>query len=128
MAAAVADYRPSEAQVDKRSKDAEGWTVELEPTEDVLAELGRRRANGQLLVGFAADHGAAGLERARAKLVAKAVDLVVFNDVSRADIGFDAPDNEVVMVLADAASVWSRRHRSQPSPPPSSTRSSACST
>ena len=103
MAAAVADYRPSESRADKRPKDAEGWTLELEPTQDVLAELGRRRSNGQLLVGFAADHGAAGLERARAKLAAKTADLIVFNDVSRADIGFDAPDNEVVMILADGA-------------------------
>jgi phosphopantothenoylcysteine decarboxylase/phosphopantothenate--cysteine ligase len=100
MAAAVADYRPVEPVAGKRSKDAEGWTVELEPTQDILTELGRRRANGQLLVGFAADNGAEGLERARAKLVAKAADLVVFNDVSRPDIGFDAPDNEVV-ILAD---------------------------
>jgi phosphopantothenoylcysteine decarboxylase/phosphopantothenate--cysteine ligase len=98
MAAAVADYRPADARSDKRSKDASAWTVSLEPTEDVLAELGRRRTNGQVLVGFAADHGAEGLERARAKLAAKAVDLVVFNDVSRADIGFDAAENEVVIV------------------------------
>ena len=60
MAAAVADYQPSEARSDKRPKDTEAWTLELEPTEDVLAELGRRRSNGQLLVGFAADHGDAG--------------------------------------------------------------------
>lgn len=103
MAAAVADYRPAEARADKRPKDTDAWTLELEPTQDVLAELGRRRQNGQLLVGFAADQGDAGLERARAKLAAKAVDLVVFNDVSRPDIGFDAPDNEVVMVLADGS-------------------------
>jgi phosphopantothenoylcysteine decarboxylase/phosphopantothenate--cysteine ligase len=102
MAAAVADYRPAEARTDKRSKDTSRWSVELEPTQDVLAELGRRRSNGQVLVGFAADHGAQGLERARAKLAAKAVDLVVFNDVSRDDIGFDAADNEVV-ILADGA-------------------------
>jgi phosphopantothenoylcysteine decarboxylase/phosphopantothenate--cysteine ligase len=53
-----------------------------------------------VLVGFAADGAGAGagLERARAKLVAKNADLVVFNDVSRADIGFDAEDNEVVLV------------------------------
>jgi phosphopantothenoylcysteine decarboxylase/phosphopantothenate--cysteine ligase len=101
MAAAVADYRPSEARADKRSKDSEGWTVELEPTQDVLAELGRRRANGHVLVGFAADNGEAGLERARAKLVSKKADLMVFNDVSRDDIGFDASENEVVMVFAD---------------------------
>ena len=101
MAAAVADYRPTEAIGGKRSKDGDTWSVELEPTKDVLAELGRTRANGQLLVGFAADHGTEGLERARAKLAAKAVDLIVFNDVSRDDIGFDAAENEVVMVLAD---------------------------
>jgi phosphopantothenoylcysteine decarboxylase / phosphopantothenate---cysteine ligase len=101
MAAAVADYRPAESVAGKRSKDDQVWSVELEPTQDVLAELGRRRANGQVLVGFAADHGAEGLDRARAKLTAKAVDLIVFNDVSREDIGFDAAENEVVMILAD---------------------------
>jgi phosphopantothenoylcysteine decarboxylase/phosphopantothenate--cysteine ligase len=101
MAAAVADYRPDDARSDKRPKDREPWTVELEPTTDVLAELGRRRRNGQILVGFAADHGAEGLERARAKLAAKAVDAIVFNDVSREDIGFDAPENEVVVVTRE---------------------------
>ena len=57
MAAAVADYRPAEPAAGKRPKDAETWTIDLEPTEDVLAELGRRRRNGQILVGFAADEG-----------------------------------------------------------------------
>src|SRR5262249_53598606 len=98
MAAAVADYRPSAEREDKRPKDDDPWLIELEPTTDVLAELGRRRANGQVLVGFAADHGDTGLERAREKLRRKAVDLMVFNDVSRADVGFDAPENEVVLV------------------------------
>jgi phosphopantothenoylcysteine decarboxylase / phosphopantothenate---cysteine ligase len=101
MAAAVADYRPAKAEAGKRSKDDEPWTVTLEPTTDVLRELGARRANGQVLVGFAADRGERGLERAREKLANKQVDLVVFNDVSRDDIGFDAPDNEVVLVAAD---------------------------
>jgi len=101
MAAAVADYRPAEAQADKRGKDGNTWTVTLEPTIDVLRELGARRANGQLLVGFAADTGERGLERAREKLAAKRVDLIVFNDVSRDDIGFDAAENEVVLVAAD---------------------------
>ncbi len=98
MAAAVADYRPVEAQADKRPKDRERWVVELEPTTDVLAELGRRRQNGQVLVGFAADQGDRGLERAREKLAAKFVDLIVFNDVSRDDIGFDSSENEIVLV------------------------------
>jgi phosphopantothenoylcysteine decarboxylase/phosphopantothenate--cysteine ligase len=98
MAAAVADYRPAEAEQEKRPKDDRPWTVTLEPTTDVLRELGARRTNGQLLVGFAADRGERGLERAREKLGNKRVDLIVFNDVSRDDIGFDAADNEVVLV------------------------------
>jgi phosphopantothenoylcysteine decarboxylase / phosphopantothenate---cysteine ligase len=98
MAAAVADYRPAEALASKRPKDAATWTLELEPTTDVLATLGERRRDGQVLVGFAADHGERGLERAREKLVRKRVDLIVFNDVSRPDIGFDATDNEVTLV------------------------------
>jgi phosphopantothenoylcysteine decarboxylase/phosphopantothenate--cysteine ligase len=101
MAAAVADYRPAEPEAGKRPKDADDWTVTLEPTTDVLRQLGERRTNGQILVGFAADAGDQGLERAREKLRAKQVDLIVFNDVSRDDIGFDSPDNEVVMVSAE---------------------------
>jgi phosphopantothenoylcysteine decarboxylase/phosphopantothenate--cysteine ligase len=101
MAAAVADYRPAGAEAGKRPKDDEPWTVTLEPTTDVLRELGARRENGQVLVGFAADRGERGLERAREKLANKQVDLVVFNDVSRDDIGFDAPDNEVVLIASD---------------------------
>jgi phosphopantothenoylcysteine decarboxylase / phosphopantothenate---cysteine ligase len=98
MAAAVADYRPVDALATKRPKDRSGWTVELEPTTDILATLGERRTPGQLLVGFAADQGEHGLERAREKLVAKKTDLFVFNDVSRGDIGFDSDDNEVTLV------------------------------
>jgi phosphopantothenoylcysteine decarboxylase/phosphopantothenate--cysteine ligase len=101
MAAAVADYRPAEAVEGKRPKDGEPWTVALEPTTDVLRELGASRRNGQLLVGFAADHGERGLERAREKLANKRVDLIVYNDVSRDDIGFDAAENEVVLVSAE---------------------------
>jgi phosphopantothenoylcysteine decarboxylase/phosphopantothenate--cysteine ligase len=101
MAAAVADYRPAEPDAGKRPKDGDPWTVTLEPTTDVLRELGGSRRNGTMLVGFAADVGERGLERARRKLTDKQVDLIVFNDVSRADIGFDATDNEVVLVSAD---------------------------
>ncbi len=101
MAAAVADYRPSEPDEEKRPKDRKPWTVSLEPTIDVLRELGERRTNGQLLIGFAADRGERGLERAREKLAAKRADLIVFNDISHADVGFDAPDNEVVLVSAE---------------------------
>jgi phosphopantothenoylcysteine decarboxylase/phosphopantothenate--cysteine ligase len=100
MAAAVADYRPADQREDKRPKDEQDWQVTLEPTADVLRTLAEGRANGQVLVGFAADRGEEGLARARAKLQRKRVDLVVFNDVSRADIGFDSEDNEVVLLSA----------------------------
>jgi phosphopantothenoylcysteine decarboxylase/phosphopantothenate--cysteine ligase len=101
MAAAVSDYRPSETEATKRPKDEQVWRIELEPTIDVLKALGERRTNGQVLVGFAAEIGAAGLERAREKLTAKRVDLIVYNDVSRDDVGFDAEENEVVIVSAE---------------------------
>lgn len=100
MAAAVADYRLAEAIAGKRPKDASTWTLELEPTLDVLAELGTRRWDGQLLVGFAAEAGDGGIERAREKLERKGADLIVHNDVSRPDIGFDAAENEVTLVSA----------------------------
>jgi len=100
MAAAVADYRPAEALAAKRPKDPAAWTLELEPTADVLAALGERRHDRQLLVGFAAETGEAGIERARQKLARKGADLFVLNDVSRADIGFDASDNEVTLLAA----------------------------
>jgi phosphopantothenoylcysteine decarboxylase / phosphopantothenate---cysteine ligase len=98
MAAAVADYRPAEELAAKRPKDAATWTLELEPTADVLSALGERRRDGQLLVGFAAETGAEGVERAREKLGRKRADLFVFNDVSRPDIGFDASENEVTLL------------------------------
>jgi phosphopantothenoylcysteine decarboxylase/phosphopantothenate--cysteine ligase len=101
MAAAVSDYRPAAPASGKRAKDDAPWTVELEPTTDVLATLGEGRRPGQVLVGFAADGAQAGLERARGKRLAKRADLVVFNDISRSDIGFDAADNEVVVLSED---------------------------
>jgi phosphopantothenoylcysteine decarboxylase / phosphopantothenate---cysteine ligase len=101
MAAAVADYRPAEVSKEKRTKDDQPWQVTLEPTADVLRTLGERRSDRQVLVGFAADSGDEGLARARAKLARKQLDLVVYNDISQTDIGFDAEDNEVVLVSAD---------------------------
>jgi phosphopantothenoylcysteine decarboxylase/phosphopantothenate--cysteine ligase len=100
MAAAVADYRPADVSGEKRPKDDDAWEVTLEPTTDVLRTLAEQRTNGQVLIGFAADRGERGLARAREKLDRKRVDLVVYNDVSREDIGFDAEDNEVVLIGA----------------------------
>jgi phosphopantothenoylcysteine decarboxylase/phosphopantothenate--cysteine ligase len=100
MAAAVADYRPTEASETKRAKDAEPWTIRLEPTEDILKNLTSRRES-QVIVAFGAEQGEAGLERKRAMLADKNVDLVVYNDVSRSDIGFDAKDNEVILITRE---------------------------
>jgi phosphopantothenoylcysteine decarboxylase/phosphopantothenate--cysteine ligase len=98
MAAAVADYRPKKPDEGKRPKDQEMWSLELEPTEDILAELGSRPRNGQVLVGFAADAGERGLERARKKLANKRGNLFVYNDVSQPGIGFEAEENALVLL------------------------------
>jgi len=105
MAAAVSDYRPSQTDAAKRPKDDQRWTIELEPTADVLRGLGERRTNGQVLVGFAAETAENGVELARKKLADKQVDLIVYNDVSRADVGFDAEQNEVVILSAQGERV-----------------------
>jgi phosphopantothenoylcysteine decarboxylase/phosphopantothenate--cysteine ligase len=100
MAAAVADYRPSQQIVGKRAKTGETWMLELEPTVDVLALLGEHERNGQVLVGFGAELGEAGLERKRRMLTDKNLDLVVYNDVSAPGIGFDATDNAVTLMTS----------------------------
>ncbi len=98
MAAAVSDYRPAETLEGKRPKDRDHWTLELEPTDDVLRALAAESANGRVVVGFAAEAGADGLSRAREKRTVKKADLLVYNDVARSDIGFDSPENEVVII------------------------------
>jgi phosphopantothenoylcysteine decarboxylase/phosphopantothenate--cysteine ligase len=105
MAAAVSDYRPAETVDGKRPKSAEPWTVDLVPTADVARALGAARRDGQILVAFGAESGEAGLDRKRQMLSDKNVDLVVYNDVGREDIGFDSDDNEVVLVARDGERV-----------------------
>jgi len=102
MAAAVADFRPVGAEDGKIDKSAhDGLVVTLEPTTDILATLGGVRGPDQVLVGFAAEHGEAGLERAREKRVRKRVDLIVHNDVSVPGIGFEGADNAVTIIGAE---------------------------
>jgi phosphopantothenoylcysteine decarboxylase/phosphopantothenate--cysteine ligase len=99
MAAAVADFRPAhpeDAKISKAGRDS--LTVDLIPTADVLAEAAAQRREGQIIVGFAAEHGAEGVERARAKLERKTLDAIVVNDISRPDIGFDSDHNEVAIL------------------------------
>jgi phosphopantothenoylcysteine decarboxylase/phosphopantothenate--cysteine ligase len=100
MAAAPADFRPKHAAGEKiRREGSGGLELDLEATEDILAALSAARHQGQTIVGFAAETGE-GLNRAREKLARKRVDAVVLNDVSRAGIGFESPENEVVIVEA----------------------------
>ena len=101
MAAAVADYAPSAAAPQKIHKDSDTLTLTLVRTPDILAELGRQRAGRErpLLVGFAAETDDV-VASARRKQREKGVDLVVANDVSRADAGFEVDTNEVTLVSA----------------------------
>jgi phosphopantothenoylcysteine decarboxylase/phosphopantothenate--cysteine ligase len=114
MAAAVADFRPTEVAADKLKKRALGAsagadgtiTLNLTPTDDILAGLGQERAErGQrrpLLVGFAAETESV-LAHARDKLARKQCDLVVANDVSQADAGFAVDTNRVILVSAQGS-------------------------
>jgi phosphopantothenoylcysteine decarboxylase / phosphopantothenate---cysteine ligase len=101
MAAAPADFRPVEPATGKLKRQ-DGLELQLEPTEDILAGLAAHRTPEQTVVGFAAEHGEGGLERARAKLERKAVDLIVLNDVSDPAIGFESDDNAVTLIAEDA--------------------------
>ncbi|OLC59173.1 MAG: hypothetical protein AUH76_15260 [Candidatus Rokubacteria bacterium 13_1_40CM_4_67_11] len=94
-AAAVADWRPKLVATTK-IKTKQDLTIELTPNPDILAEIASRRT-GAFIVGFAAEtHEVAA--NARAKLKAKGIDLLVVNDVSQSGIGFDADDNEVLLL------------------------------
>jgi phosphopantothenoylcysteine decarboxylase / phosphopantothenate---cysteine ligase len=113
MAAAIADYRPREPIEGKRPKTEAAWKLELEPTVDVLAALGAQERNGQVLVGFGAEAGQAGLDRKRRMLTDKNLDLVVYNDVSVPGIGFDALDNEVTLLTRAGARELARASKEE---------------
>ena len=103
MAAAVADFRPRHAASTKLTRDA-GLTIELEPTEDILAEVGalaRDLVHRPVIVGFAAETGS--LERAPEKLRRKGADLLVANDVAEAGSGFGTETNRVAILGADGS-------------------------
>jgi phosphopantothenoylcysteine decarboxylase/phosphopantothenate--cysteine ligase len=108
MAAAVADYQVAEGPAGgKISKSREDLAISLEPTTDILCEVAAQR-EGQFVVGFAAEYGPEGLARARRKLEHKNLDMIVFNDISRADIGFNSDYNEVVILTPEGETVVPR--------------------
>lgn len=100
MAAAVADFRASTAEPGKMKRSAGSRTLQLEPTEDILGEVAHRRRPSQLVVGFAAETDRL-LENARAKVMAKNLDLIVANDVTQEGAGFDVDTNIVTLVFPD---------------------------
>jgi phosphopantothenoylcysteine decarboxylase/phosphopantothenate--cysteine ligase len=100
-AAAVADYRPRN-KAEQKIKRTGPVTIELEPTEDILAEAVARRHPGQLIIGFAAETQDA-VAHARGKLQRKGADAIVLNDVSREGIGFDSDHNAVTFLTPTTA-------------------------
>ena len=114
MAAAPADFRPAEpadTKLKKAGRDA--LELHLEATPDIISGLASRRRDGQVLVGFAAEHGAGAVAYGRDKLERKCLDLVVVNDIARPDIGFDTAENEVTIVSAAGERVVPRASKAE---------------
>lgn len=101
MAAAISDYRVENPATQKLKRTAnEALQLDLVPNPDILAGLGARKPDGQILVGFAAESQDL-IHHATQKLQAKNLDAIVANDISRSDIGFEADHNEVTVLFAD---------------------------
>jgi phosphopantothenoylcysteine decarboxylase/phosphopantothenate--cysteine ligase len=98
-AAAIADYRPAQRADQKIKKSQESITLTLERTPDVLSQVAAARANGMLVVGFAAETENV-IVNAREKLRSKNLDAIVANDVTREDSGFDSPTNAITIITA----------------------------
>jgi len=96
-AAAIADYRPAQRAEQKIKKSNESITLTLERTPDVLSQVAASRANGMLVVGFAAETENV-VENAKEKLRSKKLDAIVANDVSRVDSGFDTATNKIAII------------------------------
>jgi phosphopantothenoylcysteine decarboxylase/phosphopantothenate--cysteine ligase len=106
-AAAVADYHRADAPQYKVKKTAARMSLELDPTVDILAELGQKKGD-RLLIGFAAETENL-IAEARRKLESKNCDMVVANLVSQTGIGFDSDENEVVLLTRNADPISIRR-------------------
>jgi phosphopantothenoylcysteine decarboxylase / phosphopantothenate---cysteine ligase len=99
-AAAIADYRPAQRAEQKIKKSNESITFTLERTPDVLSQVAAARANGMLVIGFAAETENV-VDNAREKLRAKKLDAIIANDVSREDSGFDSATNAITIITKD---------------------------
>ena len=103
MAAAVSDYRPATTHDKKMKREDGGLTLTLEPTPDILAELGADKRD-RVVIGFAAETNNVA-ENARGKLARKSADMIVANDVTQEGAGFDTDTNIVTMYLPDAPEI-----------------------
>jgi phosphopantothenoylcysteine decarboxylase / phosphopantothenate---cysteine ligase len=99
MAAAPADFKAGEPASDKLKRE-DNLDLHLEPTEDILASLAASRTGGQTIIGFAAEHGN-DIARAREKLSRKGADLIVLNDVSNPEIGFESQENAATLITPE---------------------------
>ena len=96
-AAAVSDYRPAKRANNKIKKSGENFTLVLEPTPDILAEVSAAKQNGLLVIGFAAETNDV-LQHARSKLERKHLDAIVANDITRDGAGFDTETNIITII------------------------------
>ena len=96
-AAAVADYKPAGRSATKIKKNSPSWTLPLERTPDILKDVAASAGDGQLIIGFAAETEDL-IGNARQKLLSKHLHLIVANDVSRTDSGFDSESNSIVIL------------------------------
>ena len=103
-AAAIADYRPVERADQKMKKSQDSITLTLEPTPDVLSQVAASRANGMLVIGFAAETENV-VANAQEKLRRKKLDAIVANDVTRADSGFDSATNAITIITDDSEAI-----------------------
>jgi phosphopantothenoylcysteine decarboxylase/phosphopantothenate--cysteine ligase len=106
MAAAVADFRPFRTASEKIKKEAGVPTITLEKTEDILAEVARKREQSgfpRRVIGFAAESESL-IENARRKVKQKRLDLIAANDISASDAGFEVDTNRVVLLFPDGSS------------------------
>ena len=103
-AAAVADYKPTETASEKIKKNDEVMTLKLQRTRDVLKAVGEQRHDSLIIIGFAAETEKV-IHNAEQKLLAKNLDAIVANDVTRSDSGFDSSNNAVTIITRDQAAV-----------------------
>jgi phosphopantothenoylcysteine decarboxylase/phosphopantothenate--cysteine ligase len=97
MTAAVADFRPINIMESKIKKENTPSNLQLEATPDILSELGRNKAKGQILIGFAAEDQNL-IQNAKEKLIQKNLDLIVANDISKPGVGFETETNQVTLI------------------------------